>query len=311
MFMAHNLPILRDIYHVISSISLLPVTLKRTIMKFIFATLTLFSLNSCSNKGIDYEKYKETQDYKVPFFVDSYKSKIALFIFPHPDDEIVCAGTISQLKKSGWTVNLLTLTQGQPDQKTTRKNEWTKAVNELKVDKYEILDLPNNTWNNVMSNNITFWYDNKDSLEKIVYKTIQKYNPTVLFTYDTALGAYGHPEHRISALAAIKVFQKHKQDTLFSVESILQITLPEKQEQLMLNSAESYKNAIKLTGNNTLPDPTLAFDISKYWEIKRKAASLYTSQLGSMKKFFLLPEIKDTTNHYRTFDREYYFEVRK
>jgi len=280
-------------------------------MKIIMTTLTLFILISCSDKGIDYLKYKETQDYEVPLFVDTYKSKIALFIFPHPDDEIVCAGTIAQLKKNGWTVNLLTLTQGQSDEKTIRKNEWTKALNELTLDNYEILDLPNNSWDNIISNNIIFWYDNLDSLEKIVYKSIQKFRPTILFTYDTALGAYGHPEHRISALAANNVFQKHKQDSSFSVESILQITLPEKQEQLMLNSAESYKNAIKLTGNKTLPDPTVAFDISKYWDIKRKAASLYTSQEGSMKKFFLLPEIKDTTNHYKTFDREYYFEIRK
>jgi len=113
----------------------------------------------------------------------------------------------------------------------------------------------------------------------------------------------------MSALAASHVFLKHRSDTLFTVERILQITLPEKQEQLMLNSAESYKNAIKLTGNKTLPDPTVAFDISKYWNVKRKAASLYASQEGSMKKFFLLPEIKDTTNHYKTFDREYYFEI--
>lgn len=131
-----------------------------------------------------------------------------------------------------------------------------------------------------------------------------------MFTYDTALGAYGHPEHRISALAAAKVFQKHKEDTLFTVEKILQITLPEKQEQLMLNSADSYKNAIIRTGNKTLPEPTLAFDIYMYWEIKRKAASLYASQSGSMKKFYLLPELRDTANHYKTFDREYYFEIR-
>lgn len=268
-------------------------------------------LLSCSDKRIDYEKYKESQDYNTPLFSDFYKNKIALFIFPHPDDEIVCAGTIAQLKKNGWTINLLTLTQGQPNEKIIRKNEWSKAVKELAIDNSEILDLPNNSWNNVISNNINFWYDKTDSLENIIYRSIQKNRPALLFTYDTALGAYGHPEHRISALAASNVFLNHKSDTLFSVERILQITLPEKQEQLMLNSAESYKNAIKITGNKTLPDPTVAFDISKYWNKKRKAASLYASQEGSMKKFFLLPEIQDTTNHYKTFDREYYFEIKK
>jgi LmbE family N-acetylglucosaminyl deacetylase len=279
-------------------------------MKVILATLLFFVMISCSDKGIDYIKYKETQDYRIPLFEDTIKNKIALFIFPHPDDEIVCAGTIATLKKNGWRLNLLTLTQGQPDEKIIRKNEWTKAVNELAFDNYEISDLPNNSWDNVMRNNISFWYDNEDSLEIIVYNSIQKYRPTILFTYDTAIGGYGHPEHRISALAVNNVFQKHKLGPSFSVKSIFQITLPEKQELLMLNSVQSYKNAIKLTGNKTLPEPTVAFDISKHWGLKRKAASIYTSQIESMKKFFLLPEIKDSTNHYKTFDREYYFEIK-
>lgn len=280
-------------------------------MKTVLTILTIFILFSFFDKGIDYVKYKESQDYNIPLFADSFKNKMALFIFPHPDDEIVCAGTIAQLKNNGWMVNLLTLTQGQPNEKTIRKNEWTKAVSELAIDNYEILDLPNNSWDNIMKNNIIFWYENTDSIENIIYRSIQKYKPSLLFTYDTALGGYGHPEHRISALAASNVFVKHKPDTLFSVERILQITLPEKQEQLMLSSAGSYKNAMKFTGNKSLPNPTVAFAISKYWNLKRNAASQYVSQSGSMKRFFLLPEIQDTTNHYNAFDREYYFEIKK
>jgi LmbE family N-acetylglucosaminyl deacetylase len=280
-------------------------------MKTICTIWMLLILISCSDKRIDYGRYKETQDYTIPLFEDSLRSKIALLIFPHLDDEIVCAGTIAHLKQNGWSVHLLTLTQGQPDEKTIRKNEWTKAAHELNLDDYELLDLPNNAWDDIMSNHISFWYDHQDSVENIVSRSIQKYRPSLLITYDTALGAYGHPEHRISALAAHTIFQKHRQDPLFSVERILQITLPERQEQLMLNAAESYRYAIKLTGNKTLPEPTVAFDISNYWCFKRNAAAAYTSQEKSMKKFFLLPEIQDTSKHYSTFDREYYFEIRK
>ncbi len=280
-------------------------------MKIILAILSLTVLYSCSDNRIDYEKFKESQDYNVPLFVDTFENKTALFIFPHPDDEIVCAGTISQLKKNNWIVNLLTLTQGQPNEKTTRKNEWSEAVKALAIDNYEILDLPNNSWDNIIKNNITFWYDNTDSLEKIIHQSIQKYSPAVLFTYDTALGGYGHPEHRISALAATNVFQKHKQDTSFTVQRIFQISLPEKQEQLMLKSSESYQNAKKITGNSSLPEPTVAFNIFEFWHIKRNAAAVYQSQRGSLKKFFLLPEIRDTTVHYKTFDREYYCETKR
>lgn len=162
-----------------------------------------------------------------------------------------------------------------------------------------------------MKNNITFWYDQQDSIENIIYSSIQKYKPSILFTYDTALGGYGHPEHRISAIAVNKVFQKYKKDSLFSVVSIFQFTLSKKLEQLVLGSKESYKNASKVTGNKKLPNPTIAFDISKEWNVKRNAAFLYTSQAEILKKFYLLPEPSDTTDHYESFDREYYYEIHK
>jgi len=280
-------------------------------MTKVILTISLFLfLLSCSDKKLNYETFKKTQDYTVPVFIDDFKNKTALFIFPHPDDEIVCGGAIAELKNKGWTINILTLTQGVEGEKQTRKKEWESAVKLLKFDNYNILDLPNNKWDDVITNNITFWYDNHDSLENIIEHYISKHKPSLLFTYDTTLGAYGHPEHRLSALAAKNVFEKHRTDSLFTVKSIFQITLPEKMEQLMLGNAESYKNAIKLTGNKSLPEPTVAFNIKSNWKTKRKAASAYVSQTSTLEKFYLLPAINDTTEHYNTFDREYYFEVK-
>lgn len=54
--------------------------------------------------------------------------KKAMFIFPHPDDEITCAGTIAKMKTNNWEVYLLTLTKGSDDQdKMVRTNEWNRA----------------------------------------------------------------------------------------------------------------------------------------------------------------------------------------
>ncbi|MBK9452752.1 MAG: PIG-L family deacetylase [Bacteroidetes bacterium] len=270
--------------------------------------IVLISLG-ISGKKLDYAKFKATQDYTVPLFEDAFDKKVALFIFPHADDEIVCAGTIATLKQMGWEVNLLTLNQGLYSAKAIRKKEWENAVAALELDHAEILDFPNNTWENVMRDSIVFWYDHQDSVATIFEKAIQQYKPSVLFTYDMELGAYGHPEHRISAEIAHKVFQKHKGDPNFPVQRIFQITLPEAMEQLMLSDSESYHNAIQRTGNKTLPEPTVAFDISRFWPMKRNAAAKYASQEGSMKKFYLLPAVKDTAVHYKTFDREYYHEV--
>ena len=42
-----------------------------------------------------------------------YMEKIVLGIFSHPDDaEMVCAGTLSLLKKEGWEIHIATMAPG-------------------------------------------------------------------------------------------------------------------------------------------------------------------------------------------------------
>jgi LmbE family N-acetylglucosaminyl deacetylase len=283
----------------------------------VFIGIPVITISSFSffkeNNIINYARYKSAQDYNVPLFDKSEKNKTALFIFPHADDEIACAGTILQLKESGWTIDLLTLTKGQLNEKNVRTNEWKNAVSILHIDNYEILDLPNNSWDNVQKNEIEFWLDHQDSIENIIYNTIQKYKPTYVFTFDTVFGGYGHPEHRISALAVYNVFQKHKRDSLLYVEGIFQLTLPKELAQLVFGNElyyyNSFKNEMNSSGNKTLPDPTIAFDISNSWTTKRKAALAHVSQYPALKLF--LPKPADTTIHYKTFDREYYSEIKR
>lgn len=279
-------------------------------MKHLPLALAFFLFISCKKK-IDYAAYKSSQDYSIPLWKDNQENKSALFVFPHPDDEIVCGGNIDQLKQKGWNVNLLTLTQGEKTEKEVRLKEWNRAGDILGFNNRDIYDLVNNTWDDVLKNKIEFWYNHTDSIENIISRSITKYQPSVIFTYDTALGGYGHPEHRISALAVYQLFEKHKSDSLFPVQEILQITLPEKYEQLKFASSEAYANAKKYTGNTTLPEPTVAFDIRQNWSVKSRAGSAYESQAETLRKFFLLPDPDDTISHFTTFDREYYFEIKR
>lgn len=272
-------------------------------------TLFLFSLITPGNNKTDFKAFKAAQDYTVPLFHYEPSDKTALFVFPHPDDEIICGGTIHQLKNNGWKIYLLTLTQGNNDEKEIRRAEWNAAGDIFGFDAKEIYDLPNNSWESVLNNTIDFWYTETDSLEHIIFRAVEKYRPSVVFTYDTSFGGYGHPEHRMSAIAVAQVFEKHKSETSFSVEAVLQNTLPEKLEQKMLGGSEPYLNAQRYTGNTTLPDPTVCFDITSDWAIKRKAAMAYSSQADILKKFYLLPDARDTTLHYNTFDREYYYSI--
>ena len=149
--------------------------------------IIFFICIACNDTNtVDYKSFKEAQDHSVPLFNTTEANKAALFVFPHPDDEITCAGTIAQLKEKGWRVNLLTLTKGQPDVEGLT-DELKNAGTVLGLDDHEILDLPNNSWDTVLDNTIDFWNENTDSIENIIYKSILKHKPSLLFTYDTAL----------------------------------------------------------------------------------------------------------------------------
>lgn len=270
--------------------------------------LTLL-INTFSQK-IDYFTLKNAQDLTIPLFKNEETNKSALFLFPHADDEITCAGTINQLKNDGWIVNLITFTTGSSEKdKTFRKEEWKECMKILKIDRYELFDLLNNTWQNVLANNISFWNDHLDSVENIIYQKIIEYKPSILFTYDTILGAYGHPEHRLSALAAFHVFKKFKDDPSFPVTKIFQVTIPEKLELLLLSEKESYKNAKKHTGNQSLPEPNIAFDIINNWPAKQEAAKVYKSQFNVLNNFYMIAPKNETDEHYSTFCREYFFMI--
>lgn len=273
--------------------------------------LLLLILLACGGNNIDYQAFKKAQDYQVPHFNWTPGNKSALFIFPHPDDEVVCGGTIAYLKENGWVLSILTLTKGRADEKTTRTMEWENACAEFGFDNRQKLDLPNNSWDDILHKKLVFWNDHMDSLESIIFRAIEQIKPSLVFTYDDILGGYGHPEHTLSARAVKNVFMKNMADSGFSVQKIMQISLPENLEILSVSSVQTYKDLKKTDPGISLPEPTVAVDISGYWTIKRKAAAKYISQAGTLGKFNLLPDEKDTTRHYKSFDREYYFEINK
>jgi LmbE family N-acetylglucosaminyl deacetylase len=278
-------------------------------MKVLLYISVFILLLACGDKGANYTAYKKTQDYTVPLFNVADTNKTAMFVFPHPDDEIVCTGAMHKLKTLGWKICLLTLTKGT--EKEQRSEEWRNAVEQMDIEQAVLLDFPNNKWEDVMKDSIQFWYTNSDSIQQTIRRKTNEWKPSLIFTYDTAIGGYGHPEHRLTALAAYKVFAGYTKNDAYAPERILQITLPEQMEAMMLKNSDAYSLAKKRTGNTGLPDPTVAFDIRNDWSFKQAAASQYTSQVKTLKKFMLLAESADSIEHYNTFDREYYFEIKR
>jgi len=273
---------------------------------YIWAFLIL--LVGCTTKSIDYEKVASYQDNSVNSLQDSAdKNTKVLLIFPHADDEIVCAGLISYLKTKGVTIHMLTLGHNpETEINKTRIEELKCSASKLGVEELEIAGLVINKWDDIMQDNINFWYDNHDSIKTIIENKINLYKPHILITYDTEIGGYGHPEHRISAQLTKDIFIENKQDSTFTPRRIYQFTLPDKLEKFMLSKIPAYDYQMSLTGSKGLPRPDVSIDITKFWNIKNEVALCHESQFRTLNKFHMVANKNDLEAHSNAFNKEYY-----
>jgi len=108
--------------------------------------------------------------------------KIALGIFAHPDDaEIMCAGTLSLLRKQGWSVTIATMAPGdkgsaeysREELSIIRKNEAEKSAQLIGAN-YFCLDFED----------VYILYD-RESINKTT-EFIRKIRPTLVFTSSPA-----------------------------------------------------------------------------------------------------------------------------
>ncbi len=177
--------------------------------------------------------------------------------------------------------------------------------------KIETAGFINNTWNDIMQDNITFWYDQKDSIKAVIKNKIDLFGPDILISYDSEIGGYGHPEHRISAELTQAIFIENKENPEFKPNIIFQITLTKDLEAFLVSKSQGYNLSKKLTGSTGLPKPDVAVDIRKYWKIKNEAAKCHKSQKDILKKFYIIYDDKEEQDHINAFSKEYYKTIKR
>jgi N-acetylglucosamine malate deacetylase 2 len=275
--------------------------------KFYILSIVIF-LVGCNHKQVDYETIKSYQDNSIKKLeMSADENTRVLLVFPHADDEISCVGLASYLKAKGATIHLLTLGHSpETENNKTRLRELQCSADKLGVEKLDVAGLVVNNWNNIMKDNIAFWYDNKDSIKSIIWNKIDSYKPHILITYDTEIGGYGHPEHRISAQLTKDIFNEHQSDSTFTPEKIFQFTLPDKLEEFMLGNIPAYDYSKKLTGSVGLPKPDIVLNIIDYWKIKNEVALCHESQFKTLNKFYMVAKREDLEAHSQAFNSEYY-----
>jgi LmbE family N-acetylglucosaminyl deacetylase len=269
----------------------------------ITAILFMTGLSACTGNRPDYRLISTYQDYTVPEYkTGAHDSPRVLVIVPHADDETIAGGLIAMLKDHGAVIHLLTLCE--PGEERAMELDCSAAA--LGIEKVETAGFINNTWDDIMQDRIAFWYDNQDSIRSVIRGKINSFRPEILITYDSEIGGYGHPEHRISATLAEQLLMEYSGDSTFSPQTIFQITLSDGLEKFLVARSPGYDLQKRLTCSDGLPAPDVAVDIRKYWPAKNSAARCHRSQIDILKRFYIVYDEKDEAEHMEAFSREYY-----
>lgn len=188
----------------------------------------------CKN-SVNYEQIATYHDHSVPELnIEVTDSTKVLVVMPHADDEIIAGGLIALFKEKGALIHLLTLCEHNE----IRTNELNCSASKLGIEKVEIAGFINNSWDAIMQDSIAFWYAHKDSIKSVIGYKINSFKPHYIITYDTEIGGYGHPEHRISAELTEEIFNENRNNSDFTTKTIFQITLSDKLESYLVSKSQ-------------------------------------------------------------------------
>ncbi|MBW1295557.1 hypothetical protein GBO31_08590 [Aquimarina litoralis] len=243
------------------------------------------------------------QDNGIPDLKNRIKNiSRVLVVVPHADDELVAAGLVLYLKERGAIAHLLTLCDhGEP-----RQSELKCSAEKIGFDKYENGGFINNKWEDIIENKILFWKENKDKIKDVIQQKINSFQPEALVTYDSSIGATGHPEHLISAEIIEYLFKGNNNLVNFRPRYLFQISLPPKLEDFLVAKTNMYRQTKQIKKVDRMPSPNVAINIEKYWDVKNLAGFCHKSQLNALKRAYLIYDKSYKKLHPKTFSKEYY-----
>lgn len=233
-----------------------------------------------------------------------------LVVFPHPDDEVTVAGTLMKLKEEGHEIQMVCLTRGEKGNSSgirdevllakLRSDEMRKAANLIGVDQLHMKNYPDSGLETV----------GLDSLKKVVGDIIREISPDILISYDSKVGLYGHPDHRLTGQAVEEVFLENKGQPGFSPEEMYQVTLCKKQVKLALKLSSGFQKNYPEDHSLGLPTPDFSVQTRDYVPRTLDVMHAHKTQQTVLRDLMPFHDKVPTWIYSRIFDREYFKEVK-
>ncbi len=233
-----------------------------------------------------------------------------LVIFPHPDDEVTVAGTLMKLKEEGHEIQMVCLTRGEKGNSSgigdeaklarLRTDEMQKAAELIGADQLHMKNYPDSGLERV----------GLDSLKEAVRYLIEEIQPDVLISYDSKVGLYGHPDHRLTGQAVEEVFLENRGKEGFAPEGMYQVTLCKKQVKLALKLSLGFQKNYPEDPSLGLPKPDFSIQTREYFPRTLDVMQAHETQQEVLKDLMPFHDKVPTWIYSRIFDREYFREVK-
>lgn len=279
--------------------------------------LALCALASCKTKE-NIQPYAAVETYPNDTTLWRLTPPRAMIVIAHDDDMCAMTGTISLLNKKGWDIKVISLSLN-PE----RDQAHIKACNGI-LDHVEFYNLTYKQFRNDSDTNRVLYRAlprqtfgvvfNKQVFETELTKQVNEFDPSVIFTLDNDIGAYGHPDHvfisqMVVDLANARIikprFIYQSVYTPHMIESIMR-----RHSQRMAswgfsgNEWENSKRTYELKG---LPVPSIQINIISEADEKMAYLKSYNERERKTMGFYI-PAFEDykAKDYFSVFDREFY-----
>jgi LmbE family N-acetylglucosaminyl deacetylase len=232
-----------------------------------------------------------------------------MVFFAHPDDEIAVGGTLLDLRNQGHDLVMIYLTKGeagptgglvrQEELGPTRALEMKKVAGILGAKVLEMFDFPDSGLENIPL----------DTLKSVALEMIEKHIPDYVISYDSEIGLYGHPDHRMASKAMQEVFLERKNDPQFPVKKLFQVTLSSKQIEVAMKIAPGFQRNYPIDTLH-LPIPDFAVKTTPYFSTLVSMIDAHATQQEVFSDLLPYREQIPEIVYSRIFDREYFWEVK-
>lgn len=239
---------------------------------------------------------------------ESVSQKVMVF-FAHPDDEIAVGGTLLDLRNQNHSLVMVYLTKGeagptgglvkQEELGEARALEMKRVSEILGAENLEMFDFPDSGLRLLPL----------DTFKTVAREMIRKHLPDIVISYDSQVGLYGHPDHRIVSKAMEEVFMEDKNTQGFSVKKLYQVTLSPKQIEIALKIAPGFQRNYPREGPG-LPVPDFSIKTTPYFSIIVSMMEAHATQQEVFRDLLPYREQVPEFIYSRIFDREYFWEVR-